>query len=215
MLYIVRLDEVHLGLYVLEVNGNGVPASLLATTVSKVMSAASDVSSILFQRENYDPTDYRILDPSEVAEELNRRFASGQEAGQFFTLVYGVLNTETREFTYTSAGHAPIVLQRANGDCELLDLSGIPIGLVPDSDEYFEDTVVIEPGDRLLMYSNGLSDTANEDGDLYGVERLMNVVKQSRNLKLNEVIRDVLSSNTKFRQKAPISDDICILAVQG
>lgn len=215
MLNIVRLDEVHLGLYVLEVNGNGVPASLLATTVSKVMSAATDVSSILVQREDYDPTDYRILDPSEVAEELNRRFASGQEAGQFFTLVYGVLNTETREFTYTSAGHPPIVLQRANGECELLDLSGIPIGLVPDSDEYFEDTVIIEPGDRLLMYSNGLSDTANEDGDLFGVERLMSVVKQSRNLKLKEVIRDVLSSNTKFRQKAPISDDICILAVQG
>lgn len=56
MLNLVRLDDVHLGLYVLEVNGNGVPASLLATTVSKVMAAANDVSSILVQRDEYDPT---------------------------------------------------------------------------------------------------------------------------------------------------------------
>lgn len=215
MLNIVQLDDVHYGLYVLEVNGNGVPASLLATTVSKVMSPATDFSSILVEREEYDPNDYRILDPSEVAEELNRRFAGTQETGQFFTLAYSVLNIETREFAYTSAGHPSIILQHAHGECELLDISGIPIGLVPDSDEYLEDTVVIEPGDRLMIYSNGLSDTANVDGDLYGIERLMNVVSETQNLKLKEVISEVLSDMAKFRKQAPINDDICVLAVQG
>jgi phosphoserine phosphatase RsbU/P len=215
MLNIVQLDDVHFGLYVLEVNGNGVPASLLATSVSKVMSSANDFSSILVEREDYDPSDYRILDPSEVAEELNRRYAGNQEAGQFFTLVYGVLNIETREFTYTSAGHPPIVYQSADGECELLDISGIPIGLVPDSDEYIEDTVVIEPGSRLLLYSNGLSDTANEEGDLYGTERLLEVVDKTKNLKLKEIINEILADIARFRKKAPINDDICILTVQG
>jgi sigma-B regulation protein RsbU (phosphoserine phosphatase) len=215
MLNIVQLDDVNFGLYVLEVNGNGVPASLLATSVSKVMSSANDFSSILVEREDHDPTDYRILDPAEVAEELNRRYVSSQEAGQFFTLVYGVLNIETREFTYTIAGHPPIVYQHADGECELLDISGIPIGLVPESDEYVEDTVVIQPGDRLLLYSNGLSDTANEEGDLYGIERLLEVVNKTQDLKLKEIIDVILSDLAKFRKKAPINDDICILTVQG
>lgn len=83
------------------------------------------------------------------------------------------------------------------------------------TNEYLEDTVVIEPGDRLMIYSNGLSDTANVDGDLYGIERLMNVVSETQNLKLKEVISEVLSDMAKFRKQAPINDDICVLAVQG
>ena len=72
------------------------------TALGRVMAPALDATSLLVER-NDTPSDFRILDPAEVATRLNKRFSWTQETGQFFTLVYGILDVETREFNFTSA----------------------------------------------------------------------------------------------------------------
>src|SRR5262245_3281016 len=107
MLSVVALGDGLVGMYVLDVTGEGVPAALQATTLSRVLAPASDPTSILVAR-NDDGSVARVREPAEVAQELNRRFGV-QEGRQYFTLAYGVLHLESRGFEFTSAGHPPLL----------------------------------------------------------------------------------------------------------
>jgi serine/threonine protein kinase len=155
MLNVVPLDDNQIALYVLDVSGEGVPAALLATSLSRVMSQGSDADSVLIELPD-NASEVRVLEPCEVARALNRRFIESQVTNQFYTLAYGVLNTATREFCFTSAGHTPIVHQRKNTSPTMLDVSGFPIGMAPESEEFEQKSVQLEPGDRLFIYSDGL-----------------------------------------------------------
>lgn len=213
MLNIVQLDDKHLGMYVLDVTGEGVPAALLAATLSRVMSPSADESSLLVERGK-DRSSFRILEPVEVARKLHQRFAGSPESRQFFTLAYGVLNTESREFCFTSAGHPPLLHQRAQASPVMLDLPGYPIGLAPEGEEFSQQTVAFEPGDRLLIYSDGLPDTMNDDGEVYGAARFLESVTQLGRLSLDETVRGLMNGLGEWRGEKAGQDDVSILALE-
>ena len=214
MLNVVKLDEDHLGIYLLEVNGQGVPASLLATSLSRMMAAASDPGSVLVDRDEYgDET--TILDPSEVAERLNERFTGPQDAGQYFTMIYGVLNVMTREFCYTNAGHPSILHQAASGLPTLLEGSGIPIGMAADNMDYPEGTITLAPGERLVLYSDGLTDAAKDDGELFGSDRLASCVDRLRSASIEEMAKRLGKEADKWRGKVEVHDDISIFVIEA
>jgi sigma-B regulation protein RsbU (phosphoserine phosphatase) len=158
----------------LDVTGEGVPAALLATTLNRVMSPAADPQSILAEHDEKG-AGYRLLAPIEVAGKLNQRFGR-QEGKQFFTLTYGVLNLESRELRFTSAGHTPLLHQRAGGSPAMLDVPGFPIGMSPDSNDFSEQAITLKSGDRLFVYSDGLTDTMNADGDIFGAAQLLEAI---------------------------------------
>ena len=170
MLNIVELDDRHVGVYVFEVSGDGVPASLFATTLARVMTPGTDVASLLVERSPSGQVT-RVLKPAEVASEINRRFASTQEPGQFFTLLYGVLDLPGRKLTLTSAGHPSPIYHRRGESPTKIDISDMPIGLAQEDDEFYEETIPLNRGDRVVMYSDGRSDTANENGKLFESDR--------------------------------------------
>jgi sigma-B regulation protein RsbU (phosphoserine phosphatase) len=106
-LNIIPLDDEHIGVFVLDVSGHGVPSALLSVTLSRALSRTPDTSVLWKQEEESSaPT---IASPVEVATELTRRFPFDPETSQYFTLVYGILSTSSPEFKYVCAGHpAPI-----------------------------------------------------------------------------------------------------------
>ncbi|MDA1161748.1 MAG: SpoIIE family protein phosphatase [Planctomycetota bacterium] len=214
MLNIVRLDDDRLGIYILEVSGHGVPASLLATALSRLMSSADDQNSLLVERGD-DPDDYGILEPDEVATRLCGQFAGRQESGQFCSLLYGVLDLSTSEFVYISAGHPPLLLLRANGQCDALEGSGLPIGVIPEGSDYDTESLVLAPGDRLVIYSDGVIDTANTDGELYGADRFREVLSNNRGSPVGEVVKSVIRELTRWRGSAPIGDDVSLIAIEA
>jgi phosphoserine phosphatase RsbU/P len=214
MLNVVRLDDDRLGIYMLEVSGPGIPASLLATALCRQMSSAADANSLLVERGD-DPDDYDILEPDEVAMRLCDQFAGSQEVGQFFSLLYGVLDLSTREFAYISAGHPPLILQRANGRPEAIGETGLPIGVGPVGSDYETVSLVFAPGDRLVIYSDGVPDTANAEGELYGSERLHEFVSQNQQSPLTEMAQAALADLTRWRGNAPISDDVSLIAIEA
>src|SRR5262249_14461399 len=128
MFNVVTLGDGQVGIYVLDVTGEGVPAALLATTLSRVLTPASDPTSILVARK--DGAVARIREPVEVTRELNRRFGV-QEGTQYFTLAYGVLHLESRRFVFTSAGHPPPLYLQTGRAPTMLDVEGYPIGMAP------------------------------------------------------------------------------------
>jgi sigma-B regulation protein RsbU (phosphoserine phosphatase) len=212
MLNIIRLSDRELGLYVLDVTGDGVPAALLATTLGRVLTPATDSASVLVERDAAGAS-VRVREPAEVLGELARRFGT-QEDKQFFTLVYGILDLETRAFRFASAAHVPVLHQRAKQSPAMLDAEGFPIGIGADGGVFQQRPLALAVGDRLLLYSDGLTDAMNADGDVFGAARLIDRVKELGRQSLDEMVHLLLQELSHWSGKPDFKDDVSILAVE-
>ena len=122
---IFSLDDRHVALYILDVSGHGVAAALLSVTLTHMLSVLPD-RSFLYHAATDNPDAYSITSPAEVVSRLNRHFLPNQGVSQFFTMIYGILNTQTGEFCYTAAGHfGPIHVSR-NSSPGIGETGGIP-----------------------------------------------------------------------------------------
>jgi sigma-B regulation protein RsbU (phosphoserine phosphatase) len=140
----VRIDEQHIGFYVADVVGHGMPAALLTIFLKQA----------LVMRETYE-SNYRIFPPTEVIKNLNVRMAGQKLSGyQFATCCYCLLNTKTLQLTYARAGHPYPILIRPGQQLEQLQIKGSLLGVFERA-EFAQQTVQLQPGDKLLLYSDG------------------------------------------------------------
>lgn len=155
-LNLVLLDDEHLAMFVVDVSGHGAASSLLAVAVGRLLTGQASATSLLVR---HDPLtgQYAATPPSAVVAELNRRFPMESQAGLYFTIAYGVLNTHTREFRYVSAGHPPGVHLPRGGKPAFLAGDGFAVGWLDETD-YEEHRLILEPGDRLFLYSDGVNE---------------------------------------------------------
>ncbi len=141
---IVRIDEQHIGFYVADAVGHAMPAALLTIFVKQA----------LVMRETVDDN-YRIFSPIEVMKNLNVRMSEQKLSGyQFATCCYCLLNTETLQLTYARAGHPYPILIRDGAEPEQLEVKGSLLGIFKEA-EYVQNTIQLQPGDKLLLYSDG------------------------------------------------------------
>jgi serine phosphatase RsbU (regulator of sigma subunit) len=153
----VRIDEKHLGFYVADVVGHGMPAALLTIFLKQA----------LVMRTTVDNT-YHIFSPAEVMKNLNKRMATQKLSGyQFATCCYCLLNTETLEMTFARAGHPYPVLMRRGQEPKQLEVRGSLLGVFKDA-EYSEDKIQLQPGDKVLLYSDGAEPFIGSFDDLTG-----------------------------------------------
>lgn len=132
---------------------------------------------------------------------------------QYFTLVYGILNVDTYEFRYVIAGHpGPIYFSR-DSETTILGQPGVPIGTFKDAD-YEEYSVSLKPGDRLYLYSDGITEVSNSKDELFGNKRLVGVLDQNRDKPLLDSIYSALKNVEEWCSWARLEDDISILAVE-
>jgi sigma-B regulation protein RsbU (phosphoserine phosphatase) len=155
---------------------------------------------------------YEIVRPAKVADELNKTFPWDAETGQFFTIVYAVLNCRTRELRYVSAGHPGFVHVPGKGACNISTSADRPIGL--QDEPYREHVIELAPGDRVYMYSDGVTECANPTNGLFGEERLCRALEEQRRLALENSLEDLLKQLEAWRRGAPPRDDISLLACQ-
>jgi serine phosphatase RsbU (regulator of sigma subunit) len=141
---IVRLDEEHIGFYLADVVGHGMPAALLTIFLKQALVMRQTVEN-----------KYRIFSPSEVIKNLNIRMAAQKLSGyQFATCCYCLLNINTLEMTYARAGHPYPILLRSGGYPEQLEIRGSLLGVFEQA-EFPQGTIQLQPGDKLLLYSDG------------------------------------------------------------
>ena len=210
-LNVIPLGDDKTGLYVLDVRGHGVPSSLLSVTLSRMLTGAGDSSTILRAGDD------SITEPAEVARELVRRFPYDNENLQYFTIVYGVLDTTRNRFTYVSAGHPPVVHLRRGADPVLHSSTGPPIALVPAElapSEYEEVVVALEPGDRLYLVSDGIPEAHVPDGEEYGDERVAHTLLGLLDTDLDASIGHLLDDVWAWTGGAGPNDDVTILAIE-
>ena len=211
ILNVFRLDDDHVGLYLLDVSGHGVAAALLAVSVFRLLAPMAHKTSLVRERIEESGT-YVMTSPSEVAERLNRQFPWDDATSQFFTLVYGVLNVKTLKFRFITAGHPGPIYYPANGNPIVMPSLGMPIGLT--NDRYQDQVIQLSTGDRLLLYSDGVTEAMNPERQLYSRERLMKKFNCKKANNLNECLNNILESVINWKQSRRFHDDFSLLALE-
>ena len=141
---VVRIDEQHIGFYVADVVGHGMPAALLTIFLKQALVMRETIES-----------NYHIFSPAEVMKNLNVRMASQKLSGyQFATCCYCLLNIKTLQLTYARAGHPYPILIRPKEQLQQLEIRGSLLGIFGQA-EYTQETIQLQPGDKFLLYSDG------------------------------------------------------------
>jgi len=142
---VVRVDEEHIGFYVADVVGHGMPAALLTIFLKQALVMRETVGN-----------EYRLFSPAEAVTSLNVRMAAQKLSGyQFATCCYCLLNIETLQLTFARAGHPYPILIRPGEQPKQLEVRGSLLGIFEQA-EYLDSTVQLQPGDKLLLYSDGI-----------------------------------------------------------
>jgi sigma-B regulation protein RsbU (phosphoserine phosphatase) len=189
------VDDRRLAVTVADVSGKGIPAALfmaVSRTVLRSVAGHGDMASAIG--------------------EANRLLAANNDTCMFVTMFHGVLDLSSGLLRWCNAGHDPPHLLRAGGGHELLRATGIPLGIDPAFSHRIGDTVMA-PGDRLFLYSDGITEAFNPQGEAYGDARLERLLDSSRGRSAAQTIADVLADTTRFAAAAEQADDITCLAL--
>jgi sigma-B regulation protein RsbU (phosphoserine phosphatase) len=144
---------------------------------------------------------------------VNTLIYESSASSRYATLFYARLDPAARQLSYVNAGHNPPILLRKNGAAETLETGGAVVGLLPGS-QYRQGAVQLEPGDLLLGYTDGISETMNGDNDEWGEARMIEAVKAAGDCTAAELISKLLEAADKFAGGAPQHDDMTAVVVR-
>jgi sigma-B regulation protein RsbU (phosphoserine phosphatase) len=206
---ILRLDEDHWAIYMLDVSGHGITSSMVAVSVSQMLQPR--VGFLLKKNIEKAPY-YEIVPPTEVLNEMDREYPI-ERFDKFFTISYCILNVKDGTLRYSNAGHPPPVLLHKDGSLELLNEGGTIIGmggLIP----FEEGRRKLCSGDKLFLYTDGIAEYQNEDGLFYDEDRFFAELKRLKDRLLSNIIDGVIESMMSFGNNTEPQDDISLLAVE-
>ncbi|MDD5564775.1 MAG: SpoIIE family protein phosphatase [Thermoanaerobaculaceae bacterium] len=215
-LNVVPLDERHVGVFVVDVSGHGVPAALLSVTVSRLLSRTTDGCPLVRRGPNGSSA-LEIVPPAEVAAELTNRFPFDPETRQYFTCVYGVLDGRTGEFRFVCAGHPGPVHVAAGRSPVSLQHPGRPIGILPAptaASGYADHAVTLAPGDRLYLFTDGITEAAGLSDEQFGFERLTEALCASRADPLQASVDALVGRVEAWCGESGVADDVSVLAIE-
>lgn len=193
-----RIDDDRIGFVIADVSGKGVPAAIFMA-VSRTLIRATGI---------------RGVNPSECITYSNDLLSKESANYMFVTVFYGIYNIKTGEVTYTNAGHNPPYLMKADGTVEQLPLSkDIVVGALDDF-QFSEETLHLEHGDTLLLYTDGVTEATNENDEEFGEKRLEDTLKDVPQQNCQQIINAVKANVKTFAGKAEQSDDITLLAIK-
>jgi phosphoserine phosphatase RsbU/P len=210
------LDKHHIAFYSIDVAGHGVSAAMLSLAVSREFLSGRINERLLI-------VEGQIVPPHEVVAALNQRFClDNEDITSYFTLIYGLIDTRTGKGSLCQAGHPTPFIIRQHGELVSVGGGGIPVGLFQDS-EYQCCDFSLESGDRLYLYSDGISECENQDGELYGEARLQKMMIDLRDKdkdELFQIVEDTLihwcqpnvQARTEFSRF--FNDDISLVAIE-
>lgn len=188
------------GILIADVSGHGTPAAVMMAITHSIAHSVPGT-----------PTP-----PSRMLTYLNAQLARRYtgNSGSFVTAFYGIYNPATRELTYASAGHnAPRLKRCADGTMASLDgIGGLPLGILPE-EEYQETSHVLQPGDQIVFYTDGITEAHNPRGEMFGLERLDKVLEDCR-IGATSLIEAVLTDLNAFTAGHPADDDRTLLVAK-
>jgi sigma-B regulation protein RsbU (phosphoserine phosphatase) len=194
----VLLDSGKLAFVIGDVSGKGIAAALYMAVSRTLLRVAAG----------------KGMPPRECMEEVNRFLRAERASSMFVTCFYGILDLETGELDYSRAGHNPPYLIRAAGSVDILDAApGLPLGAI-GSPRYTTAQAQLQPGDAILLFTDGVTEAMNPDGAFYGEERLVQILREKGSIAVEEMVSAVTADVTRFADGAPASDDVTVLGIR-
>lgn len=211
----IQLDDDHWAIYMLDVSGHGVPAAMVTVSVSQLMQLHT---GFLMQRGPGSSAEVNIKSPVDVLDALDREFPFDR-FNNFFTINYFILNTSTGNLNYANAGHPKPVILRKSGTLEELESNGPPIGirslnLNDDQISFDEEQAQISPGDKVILYTDGLVEYYNEDEEFYGNDRFHGRLLELNGAPIKDIINESIKSLKTFGKDKKPADDITLLGFE-
>lgn len=186
-----------LGVAVCDVSGHGVPAAFITA-----------LSKLLF-------SNFKKPKPSETFKLINRELLDLVKQQGYTTCVY-VLIHDDYKVLYSVAGHPrPILFRAKTNRAEICEGDGTFLGMFPDAGDTFRDLQIqLEPGDKLFLYTDGLTEAENDKGLAFGEERLMQMIESTSEKSIQETVETILSNHKEFTMGTDPMDDITLLGLQ-
>ena len=192
------IDRDHLGMIMADVSGKGVPAALLMMASKIILQSVAMLGQT----------------PGEILTKTNEAVCSSNQAEMFVTVWAGILEIPTGKLTAANAGHEYPVLKRVDGDFEILkDKHGFVIGGM-EGVRYTEYEIQLNPGDKLFLYTDGVLEATDADGELFGTERMVEALNREKDSSPEQVLQGVRRAVDAFVKDAEQFDDLTMLCLE-
>lgn len=192
----IQVDDRRLGFLVADVSGHGVPAALIA---SMIKVAAQSINGCAH-------------DPSQVLQRLGSILADHLR-GQFVSAAYLWMDTEAGVARYSAAGHPPLLRwNAAQGALQRVESNGLLFGVLPDC-EYPACEMPLQPGDRYLLYTDGITEPENASGEAFGDSRLEQILRKAPRADAQELSASLLSGVRAWQAAPSAQDDVTLIVV--
>jgi sigma-B regulation protein RsbU (phosphoserine phosphatase) len=180
-----------------DVSGKGMPASLMMMALHARVAVLAE-------------------EPGNLAHfmtRLNKATCANCPSNRFITFFFSILNATTGELAYGNAGHNPPIIMRANGEAEMLTGGGPVLGILSIA-PYCEMKAQLNPGDMLVIYSDGVTEANNINYDEFDEERFTEVLRANRDRSAAEIVQAVMKGLNEFTAGAPQADDITLVVAK-
>jgi serine phosphatase RsbU (regulator of sigma subunit) len=195
----IDIDDDKVGALISDVSGKGVPASLVMVMIRTVFTSYITRSDIQCSR---------------LVSAINDSLGADFAADKFATLFFLIYDRRTEKIAFSNAGHGPLFCYRTSlKSCTVTKLEGMPIGIDVDA-EYRQAEVKLNPGDMVILYTDGVTEMRSEQGEEYGIQRLNKLVVDNSHLNAEEFVRLLVEDLETFRGQEPPHDDTTILILK-
>ena len=186
---------------IFDVSGHGVPAALIGAMAKMLFAHYIE----------------KTESPADVFRGVNMQLCRFIQTEQYLTAFLGIIDPIKNCMVFSRAGHVPpLVYNTRSGSVTRLDGKGFFIGhsALLNLAEYWEQTIALEPDDKILFYTDGLTEGCSPDGKLYGGERLKAAFASCAHLELNEILDTIIENQIQFCNGAPLRDDFTLLCIE-
>jgi len=194
----VKIFDDQIGLVIADVSGKGVPAALLMAFLRASLRAATHIG----------------YSPQVSMAKVNYLLWESIERNQFVTAFYGILDVTNRTLAYTNAGHNPPLLLTGDGKHRFIERGSLPLGMFKDT-RYHEYYQTIEPGEMLVLYTDGVTEAQNRKGEEYGRDRLARAVKANQTLSARDLITAVHKEVIEWTDGKGATDDVTFFVIKA
>ncbi len=195
---VINCGEGKIGLVIADVSGKGVPAAMF------MMSSRTLIKGSAIGNKN----------PSDVLKEVNGLLVEDNLAGMFVSVFYCIVDTKAGKISYSNGGHNPPLILKPDGSSMFLKMeSGVALGMFEEI-EFKDHQFTLEPNDRMVFYTNGITEAMNANDELFGNKGLMQAVNSNKDLKIEQFNQAIVSSVRDFSKDVRQSDDLTCISLR-
>jgi sigma-B regulation protein RsbU (phosphoserine phosphatase) len=193
----IPLSQQDLGLAVADVSGHGISSALVMTAFRALLRTKARGQS----------------KPAQIAHSINQLLPEFTGDNHFVTILYAVLEADTGKLTYISCGHPPPLILRAGGEVAKLNKHNPALGIFEDL-HFVDETSSLEEGDILVLYTDGVVEIMNQDGQSFGLQRLVDVIREHQHETATEIIYQVIRATESYSEHYGFLDDFTLVVIR-